>query len=114
MESKELICTITDKKMIYNIKVGANVVQAVDSIDKEFAVRDIVEFLTTNSDGEEVVCTNLISDSGEVVQTLSPTVQEAAERLYDTFDLHEEYVKVRLIERTNPRSKRKFLSLDVL
>ncbi len=107
-----LICTTTDKKLMYNVSAGGKAEQFIDSIGAEFVVQDIIQYEQTRDDSL-AVCTNLVSTDGKVYQTLSPIVNEAVQRLVEVFDIKNEEVRIR-IGKEQSKGKRDYLTLEVI
>lgn len=112
----ELICTSTDKKLRYRVMSGTDVIQMKDCVGKEINIMDIIQSQTTNQDGEDAICTSLVDADGTVYQTLSPTVSDNVQSLYQIFK--EEFesrtgIHVSVIEKKSNKGNR-FLSLSLM
>ena len=112
----ELINTIDDKKLAYAVRTGANnVIQMKDAVGKEIIIKHVLQYVTTNSSGEDVVCSNIIGSDDVIYQTLSATVSDCITSLFEIFgesgQLSEE-LTVEIIEKKSNKGNR-FLSLEL-
>lgn len=111
----ELINTSTDKLLRYRVQTGADVEQMKDNVGKVISVCDIIQNITQNQTGEDVTCTSLVTLTGEVYQTLSPTISDCCQSLYSIFkeELENGGVNVEIVEKKSNKGNR-FLSLNVI
>lgn len=109
----DLIMTTDDKLMMYKAINSSSAIQMKDSVGVQFTIKDVIQADVVNSSGELVVNTTIFADSGELYATLSPTISSSIHNMENIFgDLRG--LRVVVLERLNPKSDRKFLTLDVV
>lgn len=109
----DLIKTTENKKLIYKAISGSGVKQMTECVGETFRLTDIIQEEITKDNGETAIITALVSESGEVYQTLSPTVRANCETIWKTFDIHNEEVNVVICEGVAGNSGRNYLYIDV-
>ena len=107
----ELISTVTSKAEQYKIRSGAGAHQMKDFVGTVLAIDKIDQYITTRTNGEEAVCTSIITKDGDVYQSLSPTIDKCCKTLFETFGDDINTVNVRISEGTS-KGGRNFLALE--
>lgn len=110
---REMIITTNDKKLSYRALSGAGVKEMQKCVGEEFQLTDVIQGKVQKEDGEEAVLTCLVSDTGDIYQTLSPTVDDNINTLVTVFDIHSEEVLVR-ISQGQSKNDRNFLQIEVI
>ena len=109
----DLIRTTDDKLMMYKAINSSSAIQMKDVIGTELVIKDVIQVEVVNSSGELVVNTTIFAESGELYATLSPTISSSIHNMENVFgDLRG--LRVVILDRLNPKSDRKFLTLDVV
>lgn len=108
----ELISTVTSKEEQYKIRSGAGANQMKDYVGTVLGVDKIDQYTTTRENGEEAVCTSIITKDGDVYQSLSPTVDKCCKTLFETFGEEINTVNV-LISEGKSKGGRDFLVLEL-
>lgn len=80
-----MVQTTTDKKVLYKAQSGAGVMQMKESVGAVIKIKNIIQFETTNQEGEPATATTLEGEDGKMYQTLSPYVAENCQTLYNIF-----------------------------
>lgn len=108
----ELISTVTSKVEQYKIRSGAGARQMKDYINTMLEIDKIDQYVTTRDNGEEAVCTSIITKDGYVYQALSPTIDKCCKTLFETFGEEINTVNV-LISEGKSKGGRDFLVLEL-
>lgn len=110
-----MLITLSDKKMAMKVALGTSAEQLIDVVGSELEVKGVIQFETTREEtGEEAVNTSLIDSKNKIYSTLSPTVDKAINIIANFHDFNEGPIKVKVINQKNPKTKRDFLTLDVV
>lgn len=113
---RELIRTITDKKVLYNAMTGVGN-QMKDHAGTVIECKGIIQFPSARKEtGEEGVCTVLMDASGELYTTMSPTVDDCAHAIIDVMgsDIFEsDTVELQITSGTS-KGGREFLQLKMV
>lgn len=109
----ELIITTTDKKLMYRALTGVNTKEMPKCVGDTFVIKDIIQGNVVKQDGEEAILSCVVTESGEVYQTLSPTVNDNLHMLTQVFDIKEDEVTVKISEGKS-NNGRDFLQLEVV
>lgn len=108
----ELISTITEKKEQYKVRCGAGAIQMKDCVGTELEIDKIDQYNIARDNGEEAVCTSIITKDGDVYQSLSPTIDKSVKTLFETFGEEINTISVRIIGGKS-KSGREFLLLEI-
>lgn len=108
----ELISTVTSKADQYKIRSGAGARQMQDCVNTVVGIDKIDQYITTRSNGEEAVCTSIITKDGDVYQSLSPTIDACCKKLFEIFGEEINTVNVVITEGTS-KGGRDFLILEL-
>lgn len=110
-----MIITLSDKKMSMKVALGTSSQQLNEMVGSEIEVKDVIQFETTREEtGEVAVNTSLIDSKNKIYSTLSPTVDKAINIIANFHDFKDGPIKVKVINQKNPKTKRDFLTLDVV
>lgn len=110
-----MLVTLSDKKMLMKVALGTSAQQLNDIVGSEIEVKDVIQFETTREEtGETAVNTSLIDTKNKIYSTLSPTVAKSIIIISNFHDFKDGPIKVKVINQKNPKTKRDFLTLDVV
>lgn len=81
-----LVRTTEDKAIAYKAISGAGAIQIKDCKGMEFNIKEVYQTEGVRRDtGEAAILTAIIDDGGKVYQSMSPTLAESVEKLYEIF-----------------------------